>query len=310
MSAAAGGRADEFPARDYLTGDAFTVRRATEGWWATVPVPADLSRYYPPAYYGERRRRVPGSVEWLQGWLYRRRARWITRRAGRPGRVLDVGCGPGHLLACFRAEGWSAIGTEATPAAAAIPRERHGLEVAAGELNALALPGVSFDAVVSWHTLEHMRDPGAALDEMVRVLKPGGLLLVSVPDFSSVEAQAQPAAWFHLDVPRHLVHFPAEVLRGLLRARGLVVLEEHRTTPEYDAFSLLQTWQNRFGLPHNLLYLLLKSARRRGAQAGTALQVGAAILLAVLLAGPALVLAAWRGWSQRGAVMVVLARKG
>ncbi|MSU51725.1 MAG: class I SAM-dependent methyltransferase [Opitutus sp.] len=296
-------------AADYLTGEVFSVERTTAGWWATKPVPDDIGRYYPKIYYGERRRRFPGPVEWLQSWLYGRRAGWVTRVAGRAGTVLDVGCGPGHLLARFRALGWATVGTEATPAATAIPREKYGLDVRAGELGGLKFSGASFDAVVSWHTLEHMRDPLDVLDEFTRLLKPGGLLFVSVPDFSSPEAIVKPSAWFHLDVPRHLAHFPADILRSQLRARGFSIAAEGFFAPEYDTFSLTQTWQNRLGLPHNLLYLMLKSSTGAGTTQPTFAERIAAGLLAVVTIPFAAIVTLWRTWRQRGAVIVILARK-
>ena len=296
--------ANEVRALDYLTGDAFTVSHAPGGWWATTPVPADLSRYYPPAYYGGARR-FPAPIEWLQAWLYGRRAGWVTRAAGKPGRVLDVGCGPGHLLARFRALGWETLGTEVSEAAAEIARRRHGLEVRVGALRDLRLPADAFDTVVSWHTLEHMPEPGEVLDEIARVLRPDGLLLISVPDFGSSEAQAQPSAWFHLDVPRHLCHFTARDLRVLLRRRGFTIEEESCFAPEYDAFSLVQTWQNRMGIRPNLLYLTLKSAASNASLA----QRAAVLALCVIQLPVALAVTTWRTLRGAGAVIVMLARK-
>lgn len=309
MTEFATGRPEAIRATDYLSGESFSVVPTDAGWWATAPVPDDVGRYYPAVYYGDGRRRFPIVTEWLQRWLYGRRARWVTRVAGRAGRVLDVGCGPGHLLAQFRALGWQAVGTEMSAEAAAIPRGRHGLDVRAGELRSLALPAASFDAVVSWHTLEHMRDPLGVLDEIVRVLKPGGLLFVSVPDFFSPEARAKPSAWFHLDVPRHLAHFPADVLRAQVRSRGFAIVAESCVAPEYDVFSLAQTWQNRLGLPHNLLYLILKSAARSGATRSTAWHWFAAVLLAAPMFPAALLVTTWRAWRRSGSVIVLLARK-
>lgn len=298
-----------FRATDYLSGESFTVQPAAGGWWETSPAPADLGKYYPAVYYGGGGRRFPGLVEALQAWLYGRRARWVSRRAGRPGRVLDVGCGPGHLLARFRALGWRAEGTEATAAAAALARDRYGLEVRAGEVEQLGFAAHSFDLVVSWHTLEHMRDPAATLDAFARILRPGGHLLLSVPNFSSPEARSGLAGWFHLDVPRHLAHFPADVLRGLLFHRGLTIEHEGFAAPEYDAFSLVQTWQNRLGLPPNLLYLQLKRAVAAGAARATAGQRLLSLGLGALQLPFALGLTALRAARGRGAVIVILARK-
>ena len=298
-----------FRATDYLTGDVFSVAPTEAGWWATQPAPNDIGRYYPAVYYGEQPRRYPALVEFLQSCLYRWRARWVNRHAGGVGRVLDVGCGPGHLLARFRDLGWTATGTEATPEAAEIPRRRYGLDVKSGELRRLSFATGAFDAVISWHTLEHMRDPSEVLDEAARLLRKGGLFLVSVPDFSSPEAVAKPSAWFHLDVPRHLAHFPAAVLREHLRRRGLSIVKESFLAPEYDAFSLTQTWQNRLGLPHNLLYLILKSATKSAATPSSASQRLAAAGLAILMIPLAAATALWRAWRGRGTVIVILARK-
>jgi SAM-dependent methyltransferase len=101
---------DGLKASDYLTGDTFELRRTEHGWWATTPAPANLSRYYPPAYRGQRSRRFPAPVEWVQSRLYARRVRWIAGALPGPGVVLDVGCGPGHLLAEFQQQGWRCVG--------------------------------------------------------------------------------------------------------------------------------------------------------------------------------------------------------
>lgn len=300
---------DTLSAADYLTGDAFTIYRTAEGWWKTSPEPPDMARYYPPVYYGEGPRRFPAPVEWLQNRLYTRRVHIVSGALGRAGRVLDVGCGPGHLLARFQREGWSCVGTEIAAGAASIPRERYGLDVRVGNVQDLALPEASFDAVVSWHSLEHMNDPSAALDEIARVLTRGGVALISVPNFSSLEAQARPSAWFHLDVPRHLCHFPAPVLRAQLERRGLTIERESYGAPEYDVFSCLQTWQNRIGLPPNLLFLTLKRAPAAAGAAPTAAQRAAAVLLAFVMFPAAVVVTTRAIWTRTGAVVTFLARK-
>jgi SAM-dependent methyltransferase len=154
-----------------------------------------------------------------------------------------------------------------------------------------------------------MADPLGVLDEFARLLRPDGVLLLSVPDFSSPEAAAGPSAWFHLDVPRHLAHFPAEVLRAELKRRGFIVERESFFAHEYDAFSLTQTWQNRLGLPPNLLYLLLKSARRVSGPEPTLAQRLTAMLLAVPLLPLAVLVTLWRAARKKGAVIVLLARR-
>src|SRR5688500_7389092 len=198
----------QFSTRDYISGDKFVVGycyncRLT----VTTPVPSigELSRYYPQAYYGSGRR-FPHVVEWLLDMLYDFRARTIG--AGRePGKVLDIGCGRGLLLNKFRERGWDPQGTELSEEAATYARDRLNLPVTTDTLEDARFANDQFDLVILWHVLEHVPDPRATLEEIGRVLKPGGTLLVAVPNFGSLEARSAGPGWFHLDVPRHLTHF-------------------------------------------------------------------------------------------------------
>ena len=77
------------------------------------------------------------------------------------------------------------------------------------------------DLVVLWHVLEHLDVPAATLDRIRGWLKPGGRLVVAVPNISSVQAQIGEDRWFHQDVPRHRVHFSPEGLGALLEAKRI-----------------------------------------------------------------------------------------
>jgi SAM-dependent methyltransferase len=304
-----------FPSVDYVTGERFEVRRCGScGLALTWPQPsgAALGRYYPPAYYGAQGgRRFPGPVEAAQNLLYGWRARRVERLAGgRAGRVLDVGCGRGYLLDAFRRRGWSAEGTELSEQSARQPREAFGLTVHVGPLESLALPGGAFDAVTMWHVLEHVADPAGLLAEVHRLLRPGGVFMVGVPNFGSPEAQATLGGWFHLDVPRHLVHFTPETLRARLAEAGLDEVEASWFAPEFDAFSFVQSAENRLGLRMNLLYDLLRnrSARLGGAGAGF-LASAAACLLAIPLGLAALVVPTVASLAGRGSSLTLHARK-
>lgn len=93
-------------------------------------------------------------------------------------RVLEVGCGRGHLLRHLQEAGVEAIGIDLNPAAA-----EHAVTsgVSRMDATALELPDEAFDAVVSFHAIEHIPDLDAALSEMVRVVRPGGSLLLVYP---------------------------------------------------------------------------------------------------------------------------------
>ena len=301
-----------FPAQDYVTGDSFEIRRCRDCGLAITwppPPPCEMDRYYPDAYYGDAaEKRFVGPVEALQGALYGRRARQVEKATGRgPGRVLDVGCGRGFLLDAFRRRGWTVEGTEMSEASSAHAREAFEIPVRVGPLESLRLPAGSFDAVTLWHVLEHVTSPASLLAEIQRVLRPGGVLLVGVPNFGSPEARATGPGWFHLDVPRHLFHFTPATLDTALRGAGLEPVASSGFAPEFDVFSFVQSALNRTGLRHNALYDVLRgNAAKLGAGGAGAT---ASLLLAAplgLLSIPVTLLASLAGG---GSTLTVLARR-
>ncbi len=119
---------------------------------------------------------------------YRRRAGWILGELAQAlpqgGRVLDAGCGQGFYFPLYAALGLSAVGIESDPgplAAARATAARTGAELVEAQVQKLPFADASFDAVVLSEVLEHLSDAAPALAEAARVLRPGGLVLVTVP---------------------------------------------------------------------------------------------------------------------------------
>jgi SAM-dependent methyltransferase len=144
---------------------------------------------------------------------------WRTIPPAVPGgSVLDAGCGNGLYLARLRALGWSVSGLEPDAAACALAR-RLDVPVVCADLHANAWPDNSFDVVTFWHSLEHMTQPQRALEIALALLRPGGLLMLEVPNWASVQRRLFGKHWFHLDLPRHRVHFsPASLSLYLTRS--------------------------------------------------------------------------------------------
>lgn len=253
-----------FRARDFVSGDRFDVCEcAACGVVLTSPRPGprELAGYYPAHYHRDtQRRRFPAPVELLQRALYRHRARAVeTLSGGRPGRVLDVGCGPGFQLAAFQRRRWEVHGVELTEESATHAREVLGLPVHVGDAASWPWPERTFDAIVAWHSLEHFPDPQEMLEVFARFVRPGGVVMVGVPNFGSPEARLSRDGWFHLDVPRHLYHFTPGSLERALESARFQVRRSSFFAPEYDVFSFVQSVENRLGLEHNRLYELLRS---------------------------------------------------
>ncbi|HVI95750.1 MAG TPA: class I SAM-dependent methyltransferase [Anaeromyxobacter sp.] len=299
-----------FPARDYITGETFEVARcAACGLVRTTPPPEQPGRYYPDAYYGAAgARRFPVPVEALQRLMYAQRARAVERLAGRPGVVLDIGCGRGHLLAAFRRRGWEVQGTELDDRSAAHAREVVGVPVHVGAWEGWPWADAHFDAVTVWHVLEHLAEPEEALARIARLVRPGGVVMVGVPNFASPEARATKAGWFHLDVPRHACHLTPEWLSSAFARQGLEVRRRSFATPEFDAFSLVQSAENAFGLPQNLLYDVLRghAAKLLGGSARP-LEIAAALGLAAPLGLVALPATAALALARAGSSVTVFA---
>jgi 2-polyprenyl-3-methyl-5-hydroxy-6-metoxy-1,4-benzoquinol methylase len=254
-----------FSASDPVTGDRFEIVRCTECGLARTdpqPAPNELDRYYPAGYHASSKRYRLG-LERTLSVVHQARIRRIERLTGGPGRVVDVGCGPGWFLDQMRRRGWETRGTERSAAAAQQARDVLNLDVRAQGLDELAAEGTSYDAVVLWHVAEHLHDPAATLLNIARLLRPGGVLMIAVPNFGSPEAKMGKAGWFHLDVPRHLFHFTSATLTNLLCAAELQPRKIVHAAPEYDLFSFVQTAQNRSGLPANLLYDVLRRPQAR-----------------------------------------------
>ncbi|MFH1591766.1 MAG: class I SAM-dependent methyltransferase, partial [Candidatus Woesearchaeota archaeon] len=150
------------------------------------------------------------------------------------GKILDVGCGRGDFLNYMRARGWETYGVESTEIAARHCREVQGLNVFYGELLEANFHANHFDVVRLGHVLEHVQNPREILQEINRILKPEGLLVISVPNIDSYEAKIFRENWYMLDLPRHLYHFSLKTLKDILEKTKFQIIY---FTRNYDLFA-------------------------------------------------------------------------
>jgi 2-polyprenyl-3-methyl-5-hydroxy-6-metoxy-1,4-benzoquinol methylase len=225
----------------------------------------EIGRYYPASYYGDNNRRFNSLLEGLIPFFRNRRARAIEKFVPK-GRILDVGCGRGILPALMRERGWEAHGLEFSEMSARHARDELRLPIFVGDFLRSSYADSSFDAVVLWHVLEHVPDPVATIRRARQILKPGGLLVIAVPNFESLQARSAGRHWFHLDVPRHYHHFGLALLSRLLTSNGFSVLDVSHLSLEYNPYGWIQSLLNRLGFRYNLLYDLLKNPSARSLQ--------------------------------------------
>jgi hypothetical protein len=181
---------------------------------------------------------------------------------------------------------------------------RHGGTLVGRELDDVQ---GEYAAIVFWHSVEHLRRPADALRRAAGLLAPRGVLVVALPNATSVQARAFGDRWFALDLPRHLVHVPAPALLALLRDEGLSV----------ERTSHLRGGQSVFGWLHGMVGSLpghvdfYDAIRRPEARTkplsggGRAAALGAATALLPVAAGAAAFEAAMR----RGGSVYVEARR-
>jgi SAM-dependent methyltransferase len=174
-----------------------------------------------------------------------------------PGKtVLELGAGDGRLLALLRGhgcivEGVDAFADEAPPG---VPMRRERLED-------VQIPPQSVDLVVLWHVLEHLEDPAGAVELAARALRPGGRLVVSAPALDSIQARIGGDRWFHLDVPRHAVHFTRAGLISLIERCGLRASLSRRPVLDQNLLGMTQTLLNRLTYEPNVAFRALKGDR-------------------------------------------------
>jgi SAM-dependent methyltransferase len=205
------------------------------------PIASTIHAWYPDHYTAHRKRRrsrLDGVKELLADAWDSYLSRFLSdsypiyffsRRAsdfalpGQTPRILDVGCGSGHQLSYLRRRGgWETHGVDFN--AQAVENARAGgadVHLATGDQ--LPFPDGYFDAVMSWHSLEHHYSPKATINEVMRVLRPGGYGVVAVPSGDSLGLKIFGPMWGPLEAPRHLYHFSKETLTRLLHETGLEV---------------------------------------------------------------------------------------
>lgn len=209
------------------------------------PEPAEIGRFYPPTYdeYQDDRvtrlrgwERLQGRPGGPKGWFERLRV-LVGQNEGYhvipvtdgPGTILDVGCANGTLLDKMKLLGWTTYGFELSPIAAEIARNK-GHQVTLGSIDGgLPYPDETFDCVYCWHVLEHTFSPRNALGEIHRVLKPGGQLVMAVPNFHSFQARMFGRYWSKIEAPRHLFQFTRRTLGAYLDERFVQVRVSTRT---------------------------------------------------------------------------------
>ena len=256
---------------------------------------------YDTGVYAPGRPRGAPAVRLFQGLTVAQPIRLLRRSGLAPGgRVLDAGAGTGRLVEALLSAGYTARGIEPSArsanlaAAAGRPVERLPIERNSDS---------NLDAVVFWHVLEHLDDPSGALARAHDWLRPGGLVLVGVPNAASLQARIAGPGWLHWDAPRHRVHLTTAGAHGLLRRSGFEPVHTEQFVWEHNPASMWMALLTRAGMTPGFPFHLLKRnvpARPRDL---------ALLALGVPLLPVALALEAAGAAARRGGTLALVARR-
>lgn len=154
----------------------------------------------------------------------------LIERHVAPGRLLDVGCNIGTFLELGQRHGWRVAGADINRQAAAYCWQRGFEDVVPGSLSEDSFQSESFDAVNLADVIEHLPDPLGLLRLVHRYTSPGGVIVISTPDISSLTGRV-----FQIKPLEHLYYFSRHTLTELLVRAGFTLLELRR----YDRFKSL-----------------------------------------------------------------------
>lgn len=220
-----------------VSGESFEIHRAKDiDLLLTHPVPdaTELPNYYKSDKYISHTDGSSTPVEKIyqrvKNFMLRKKLEWIEAETNYKNEILDIGAGTGDFLLAAKKRGWKISGVEPNSLARKLAEEK-GLELVE---DTSFLSASFFDVITMWHVLEHVPDLDSQINELTRLLKPDGLLVIAVPNFKSYDAQVYKEHWAAYDVPRHLYHFSPSSLKLIFERKGFKLMNQKGLL--FDAF--------------------------------------------------------------------------
>jgi len=220
-----------FTTKDYfLTKETFQITRCNLcDFLFTNPRPtsAELPRYYLTEEYLSHTTTKKSALNLLYSFLRNiaiKKKYSLIAKHKLQGKILDIGCGTGEFLNYFGKKGWATLGIEPAETPRKFASSKYGLSVF-DESHLDKIPSESFDIITMWHVLEHVSELNERLDEVKRILKKDGILIIALPNSKSWDAEKYKNYWAAWDVPRHLYHFSISSFTKLMTKHSLIIDE-------------------------------------------------------------------------------------
>jgi len=263
---------------------------------------------YTDEYYGTSSTKFHPAIERILDYFRGSRAREVADLVPPSSRILDVGCGNGGFLNCLAKIGFSELyGVELPGKAAERSEKIKAIRLYVGDVLSADFPANSFDVITLFHVFEHLEQPQQTLRYLVNRLKPGGYLILTLPNIDSFQFQLFGWHWLHLDPPRHRFFITPQTLKAQMLALGLSCVSERYGDLEQNPFGFIQSFLNAMSFKRDALFERFKGNKnyagpmKFGAMVQLMLALGV-VPLAVILNGV-------EGILHKGATMKWVFRK-
>ncbi len=223
------------------------------------PTAAQLDKAYDESYYGTGEEKFNSFVEKVLNYFRKGRAKKISGFLKPKSKVLDVGCGNGKFLGFVSEFDHEIYGIETSGKSADRAARVPLLNLKTGTLSSDTYPENSFDAITLFHVYEHLHNPNETLEIISEILKPNGVLAISVPNINSWQSSLYKGDWLALDPPRHLFFFRPKRFIELLDEKGFELISEKYFNVEQSPFGHQQSILNKFLKKRDVLYESIKN---------------------------------------------------
>lgn len=264
----------------FLSGEEFQLLKDEQtGILKTHPQPEQPGNYYQSDDYLSHSDRKESFFDHAYQWVKKQNLKSklvLVKKYCSSGKVLDIGAGVGDFVNYLSIHGYDATGYEPNQQAREVAYKK-GVDL----LDNIDDHTDTYDVVTMYHVLEHVPDLTKQMDLVIRLLKPGGVLIVALPNYDSWDARFFKEDWAAYDVPRHLFHFNRTAALNLFKHYFEVLSYKPMWWDSFYISILSARYQHRklaflqgglFGLFSNLLalksnntssitYILLKNAK-------------------------------------------------
>ena len=218
--------------KDYaVSGEDFELKVNPQfGFLETIPQPSveALPNYYKSEDYishtNSKRNLFEKAYHIVRRISLKKKLNLINSFSKDTNNLLDIGCGTGDFLQMAQNNNWTVFGIEPNEQARNIANKKTNNAVFNIE-QLLQFHEHTFDVITLWHVLEHLPNLENHIKQFKKLLKPNGVLIIAVPNYTSFDASYYKHFWAAYDVPRHLWHFNKTAISKLVSKQSMEVIK-------------------------------------------------------------------------------------